>query len=179
MDSPSRTWLTPRLRLDSRRNGAVSEWSIEAVLKTVERDERSVGSNPTCSATFRCRIRTRAPIGAFFFFVLKGVGRAIRPLETGRLTRNGSPNGPCLSSSAPRRPRDGAKHPRISNRLLRSWGRPVREIIRWRRPTRKRRAVRRTAPWWPITRSARQCGRSASPPKTLPEVPDDKQTSCP
>jgi hypothetical protein len=46
------------------------------------------------------------------------------------LTQNGSPNGLRLSSSAPRRPRDGVKHPRISNGLPRSWGRPVREMIR-------------------------------------------------
>ncbi len=71
-----------------------------------------------------------APTGAFLLFVSKGVGRAIRPSETGRLTQNGSPNGPCLSSSAPRWRRDGVKHLRISNGLPRSWVRPVRELIR-------------------------------------------------
>ena len=78
---------------------------------------REFAARPTSSATFSCRIRPRAPIGAFFLFVSKGVGRAIRPSETGRLTQNGSPNGPCLSSSAPRWSRGGAKHPFISNGL--------------------------------------------------------------
>jgi hypothetical protein len=93
-------------------------------------ERREFGICYTPSATFRHRIRPRAPIGAFFLFVSKGVGRAIRPSETGRLAKNGSPNGPRLSLSAPRRPQDGAKHPRISNGLPRSWVRPVREIIR-------------------------------------------------
>lgn len=45
----------PKIEARQQDRGAVSEWSIEAVLKTVERDERSVGSNPTCSATLLLR----------------------------------------------------------------------------------------------------------------------------
>ncbi len=99
-------------------------------LLRVQAGNRLEGSNPFVSATFRHRIRPRAPIGAFFLFVSKGVGVAIRPSETQRLTQNGSPNGTCLSLSAPRWSRDGVKYPRIASGLRRSWGRPVRELIR-------------------------------------------------
>lgn len=133
-----------------RRRGRVVEGTP---LLRVQTGNRLEGSNPFVSATFRYRIRPTAPIGTFFLFVSKGVGRAIRPSETGCVTQNGSPNGLRLPSSAPRRPRDGVKQPRNSNGLPHSWGCPFPEVIRSRRLTRRRRAVRRTALWRPIPKS--------------------------
>ncbi len=116
-------------RGETEQAGWVAEWFKAAVLKTAVRATVPwvrIPPHPPYSATES----VQGPrLGPFFLFVSKGVGKVIRPSETQRLTRNGSPIGPCLSSSAPRWSRDGVKHSRISNGLPRSWGRPVRDII--------------------------------------------------
>ena len=51
-DFPTLRGLVLPARSDySRRTGGLAEWSNAAVLKTVDGDEPSVGSNPTASAT--------------------------------------------------------------------------------------------------------------------------------
>ncbi len=95
--------ITPISQETGSLSGGVAEWSIAAVLKTAERASVPWVRIPPPPPHSDTESVQGPRLGPFFLLFQRALAGAIRPSETGRLTQNGSPDGPRLSSSAPRR----------------------------------------------------------------------------
>ena len=150
----------PRQKHRTRTGGRAVEGTG---LENQQAGNRLVGSNPTLSATFSCRIRPRARLGPFFFLFQKALAGLSALRRLGACRRMGL----RMARVSLRAPLDGSGTARNilafpMDCCVHGFA-PVREIIWQRRPTRRRRAVRRTGQWRPIPKSGGHVRRKPGP----------------